>query len=427
MGMEITAIIPTFERPDTVRNLIKSIHKFYPLMKILVGDNSKEPVLWRDAVNILVPYDCGVSEARNRLLSRVETRYVLVLDDDFVLTAETKVEEFVRVLQHSDLDIIGGWLDQDPPNKKWFEYHGILSLKHGVLEYTKGSIYECEDYKQVDIIPQFFLGEIDRVKTVGWNSKYKQAEHTDFFLRAKTIGLKVGITDKVRIDHCRKGNKKYDSFRGRGYIFSEMFYKDWGIKKCILYGKEMRMSLPKKKENYYIHDSYATNPYIHFDDTRNEENYQREFYVQATETKPKSVFDVGCGSGFKLVKYFKKCFTVGSEVEPTLGFLKEKYPDRKWILSDFNIPPTQDFDLVLCLDVIEHLEKPEVLMEYLRKLKTHKIVISTPVRTKEEGSPINEYHIREWSIYEFHKFISDYLKIDSHTAEDNKQVVWCSK
>ena len=43
-----------------------------------------------------------------------------------------------------------------------------------------------------------------------------------------------------------------------------------------------------------------------------------------------TVYDIGCGSGFKLIKYLGHYETVGFDVEPTVSFLAgAEYPLRR--------------------------------------------------------------------------------------------------
>ena len=70
-------------------------------------------------------------------------------------------------------------------------------------------------------------------------------------------------------------------------------------------------------ENYFIHDGYRhrrENRY--FDDTRSTDESQREVYRFAREVFDQKrlvkVCDIGCGSAYKLVRYFEGCDIVGS-------------------------------------------------------------------------------------------------------------------
>ena len=65
---------------------------------------------------IALPFDSGLSAARNALLERVETEFVALLDDDFVFDARTDIGALLRVLRESPdrIDIAAGSLQLAP-------------------------------------------------------------------------------------------------------------------------------------------------------------------------------------------------------------------------------------------------------------------------------------------------------------------------
>lgn len=182
-------------------------------------------------------------------------------------------------------------------------------------------------------------------------------------------------------------------------------------------------------KTYCIRDGYIHATSIrHFDDRVNEDRWQDEVYKIAkrmlTERDLKSVLDIGTGSGFKLMKYFKDYKTTGMELEPCLSFLKDKYPDRVWLHSDFNTPQVYgDHDLIICSDVIEHLEDPDDLMNFLSSLNWKILVLSTPDREylgqlnseREKGPPWNPCHYREWTKDELIEYLSKHMNVIEST------------
>ena len=171
----------------------------------------------------------------------------------------------------------------------------------------------------------------------------------------------------------------------------------------------------KTKDRYCIKSLYLSRKSnVHFNDTENMDEHQDGIYQYAfdlfTEKKLSSVLDIGCGSGYKLMKYFHDYNTTGLELSPALEFLKQKYPERSWIQSDFNNIPDGIYDMVLSVDVIEHLQTPEQLLKFISEVKCEYIIISTPDRSKMKlaskiGPPVNKAHIREWSRKEFVSFL----------------------
>ncbi len=182
-------------------------------------------------------------------------------------------------------------------------------------------------------------------------------------------------------------------------------------------------------EHYFIKPDYiARTEYCHFDDTSCTDGYQNEVYLAAFQLAEmigaQSIGDVGCGSGFKLLKYFKERKTVGFEIEPTLSFLKERYPDREWMLSDFGQMVEEKLDVVICSDVIEHLTDPDQLLNWMGQLDFNYLVLSTPDRDQliyiqqdEQclvGPPLNPAHVREWSFAEFETYVGQFFDVQQH-------------
>lgn len=49
----------------------------------------------------------GWFAGRNLAVSQVTTKYLLWVDDDFIFTADTKLEKLVEVLEKTTLDLVG--------------------------------------------------------------------------------------------------------------------------------------------------------------------------------------------------------------------------------------------------------------------------------------------------------------------------------
>lgn len=184
---------------------------------------------------------------------------------------------------------------------------------------------------------------------------------------------------------------------------------------------------------YNIIDNYQINTDVghHIDNTYTDEG-QDEVYQYAkkiaTENGYKRIIDIGCGSGFKLMKYFSDLKTIGYEVEPAISFLRETYPDKVWRDSgesevSFNYKNKTKCDLIICSDVIEHILNPDDLLDFLKHFNSKAIIISTPCREvlcKSDrykdiyentfyGPPLNPCHVREWTSEEFINYLSNHF------------------
>lgn len=187
--------------------------------------------------------------------------------------------------------------------------------------------------------------------------------------------------------------------------------------------------------SYNIIDGYKINESVsHHIDIHYTDEGQDEVYLYAKEiaikNNYKNIIDIGCGSGFKLMKYFSDYNTIGYEVEPSITFLKSKYPDRVWVNSgeseiSFNYKDKYECDIIICADVIEHIQNPDNLLNYLKSFNTKLIIISTPCRDilcKSErfkniygnsyyGPPVNTSHVREWTYKELIEYLSKHFNI----------------
>ncbi len=194
----------------------------------------------------------------------------------------------------------------------------------------------------------------------------------------------------------------------------------------------------KTKDKYGIKVFYLPrSKYIHLDASSDNVAYQdrvyraiKEFFIQENLT---SLLDIGCGNGYKTMKYFGEHRTLGLEVPPALNYLQETYPGGKWQLSDFSTLPDGHYDMVMSVDVIEHLLDPNELMRFIAAIDCKYIALSTPDRSQlkrasHTGPPRNAHHIREWSREEFTEYVSRHLKvIKSGRGEPHEHYVICEK
>lgn len=187
--------------------------------------------------------------------------------------------------------------------------------------------------------------------------------------------------------------------------------------------------------NYFLPYGYESRDAVpHFDDTPFRDEFQDAVYRHGQyyliKMKLTRVLDIGCGSGFKLMKYFGGYNTeaVGVEVEPTLSWLRATYPHREW--SD-GIPYGR-WDLVMCSDVIEHVKDPDALLDSIADTDFKYLVISTPASDllghgTELGPPRNIHHAREWTQEGFKQYISSRFEVVEQVIFDSATQVIVAK
>lgn len=144
-------------------------------------------------------------------------------------------------------------------------------------------------------------------------------------------------------------------------------------------------------------------------------------YLDETGT----VLDVGFGLGYGLnILAIKASEVNGVDVDKQVydycqGTIVNRNPRLKilQIYDGYNLDfPDNSFDIITCVDVIEHVEDYHKLIDEMLRVSRKGVFISTPNRrpenTNPDGTPKNIWHLREWSFEEFDKIISKHGEIE---------------
>ena len=225
---DVTIIIKTFERPDCVAKSVKSIRKHYPTIRILVGDDSKTPTPIKDVEHVVLPFDTGAAAGRNRLVDRVETKYFITSDDDWVWKQEKIVERFLDIIENNDIDLLsGGWENGNDAIVSTLKLDGN-TLTCTSIDLDKEKLFQYCDYSY-----QFFIADTEKFRSIGgWDDDLKTAgEHLEVYLRAKGK-LKVAYTNHIKIYHADGGDANYKRYRTKRSYFG-MGMEKHGITKFV--------------------------------------------------------------------------------------------------------------------------------------------------------------------------------------------------
>lgn len=234
---KLTIIVVTFERPKSLDKLLRSIRRHRSACRVVVADNSKrlEPNLAAD-VYLKVPFDCGLSEARNRALARVETPYVCLMDDDFVLDPKAGLDKLYQAVVDGKADLAGGDF-RAPPGQKpgWQAWHGLFGVENKCFRLRRGCHRKEGDLHWVDIVHNYWVATTSSVKRVRWDNDLKLQEHLDFFYRYARRRFKCVYVRGCRILHELVRTKHYKKYRDRE--FRQIFLKKWGLTSIDYWGK----------------------------------------------------------------------------------------------------------------------------------------------------------------------------------------------
>ncbi|XP_061448091.1 beta-1,4 N-acetylgalactosaminyltransferase 2 [Rhineura floridana] len=198
----VTITTKTFLRYHKLRILIKSIRQYYPYMKVIVADDSEHPEMIQEAnvEQYIMPFAKGWFAGRNLAISQVTTKYYLWVDDDFLFTANTKIEKLVDVLENSNLDVVGGSVGGNDYKFKLIYEEGADS---GCLHLRYGFYHRLEGFPNCVVasgVVNFFLAHTEKSRRVGFDPKLQRVAHSEYFMDG--LGsLRVGSCNHVVVGH----------------------------------------------------------------------------------------------------------------------------------------------------------------------------------------------------------------------------------
>jgi hypothetical protein len=265
----VTFGVTAFERPRHLERLVASIRRFYPAARVIVADNGRQKAVLNEAaagghVEVLdLPYDCGLSAARHALVQRLTTPYFLLLEEDFVFTAETTIEPLVDILDHDgQLGAVGGSVRV---NGAVHDYAIDLSVFRGTLEGAAargplrfspgGTPYRlCDQHNNFGLWRREMLLEPDH----SWLGLPKVGEHAAYFWRIKLAGRwRVAHAPTVIVGHDLSGrDSNYQQHRARAGTLQKAWLAAQGIpggyKQDPSLAVSSRLARPPERPNLLI-------------------------------------------------------------------------------------------------------------------------------------------------------------------------------
>lgn len=160
--------------------------------------------------------------------------------------------------------------------------------------------------------------------------------------------------------------------------------------------------------------------------------FETSLYDLVALASPSSIHEVGCGEGYWVLQWANKgvsargCDFSNQVIELARENSAEQglSPELFEVRSVYDLEaPRDSADLIVCCEVLEHLEEPELALEALQRVVTKHLVISVPreplwcalnfVRGKYVFRGGNTPgHIQHWSKGAFVRLISRYFEVD---------------
>ena len=158
-------------------------------------------------------------------------------------------------------------------------------------------------------------------------------------------------------------------------------------------------------------------------------NFYRKVINLCESSFPERILEAGCGEGFssyQVISGLKKSAFFGLDLEYKALFQATGRCQSKNFINGtiYSLPFNQNiFDLVICLEVLEHLENPETALEELCRISKKWLILSVPnepyfcianfLRGKNLKSFGNDpEHINNWTKNSFLKLVQNFCYIN---------------
>ena len=212
-AMKYSFIIPVFNRPDEVDELLNSLttQTLRDFEVIVVEDGSSVPckdVTEKYADKLLIHYyykdNSGPGQTRNYGVERASGEYMLILDSDCILP-DTYLEEVERELQHKEADAFGG---PDRAHESFTDVQKAINYAMTSF-FTTGGIRGGKKKMDKFYPRSFNMGVKKSVyQALGGFSKMRFGEDIDFSIRIIKGGYACRLFPEAWVWHKRRTDLK---------------------------------------------------------------------------------------------------------------------------------------------------------------------------------------------------------------------------
>ena len=290
---ELTIAFTTIDRDESCKHAVTYLRSVFPESTLLVVEQnnpSYEMKRFYRENGVTVCYvgvDAGLSSARNKIMELVQTKYVLLCDDDIYRLDSGEVFKSLDFMERrGDVLAVGGRaskieLHDDQSIERVnpdFDYKMIPSLERGYLVLQSVHMFDLQKYTRIedgfyesDVVENFVLFDVPKLKrvNVGWDENIKiKNEHLDFYLSLKTcedasdckvvynpfmIAAEIdGLGDNGPIDYKVKRTRN---------DFTAIYCNKWGLEREFHVGKWINVfdgyryrTIPWSERNKYANE-----------------------------------------------------------------------------------------------------------------------------------------------------------------------------
>jgi len=420
-------IVKTFLRPQALLRSLRSILEYYPSAHVTIADDgnlreSSDPDsrACRDLIDrndrfVLhsLAYAAGVTAGRNLLVDKTHRPFLLLLDDDFCFTAETRIERFWERLK-SDPEVglvAGACIDVVENERRPRNSGGTLEIQGDTLVIdTAGWRNRAAGLR--DYVPQFALIRREVFDDVHWEGGIG-GEHYDFCLQLQKSRWKVAHDVSVLVGHYHftpalpgYAERRFDCAAAQQWLL-----RKWNLQRIVQDGKTIierddfvdtgdasahqhngqplsaieRVKLSADAPAFAVNgagdsrrNGHAPAPLSMRMLPNKDASYfehARPEVVALIPPTARRVLDLGCGTGRlgALLKERQPAEVVGVELQPDAAADARERLNQ--VLQQSAEDPALEFpdgrfDCIVCADILEHLREPEQVLAKSRRWLT---------------------------------------------------------
>lgn len=428
--------IPTYNSARTLRETLQSIKdQSYKHIEIIVADGHSRDtsVAIAKSFGAMVLYEERLADARYACFTHSRGKYILILDSDQVLHPEV-ISRCVKLCEdgrHGAVTI----------SERSIISTGSLVEK--LMAYDKWVVDQNRDADAVfgTALPRFFKREI--LSSIRWPRNLIVFDHTYIYMELIRRGVKVAYLDDAFISHhevtdwasfvrkfYRYGSGYVEALRGqpgpiaahslprRSYFTKAAFTKPhYFLGLLLLYAVKVAAAgvgvassmLGELRKTLVTMGDWAYYSAL-------------DRYLRDAE----SVLDVGCGSSSPIAKVPKHFYAVGVDAfGPSIEKSKQQGIHDAYkkadVLAVDKLFKKKQFDAVIALDLIEHLEKKQgfELIKKMSSLAKKKIIIMTPNGFYKQ----DPYDGNKWQVHHSGWSVDDFVKL-GFTVRGIRGVKW---
>lgn len=217
---QVTIGVTVFDRPNHLHTFLQTVRKFYPDVTVRIADNGTFPVpaaVFDHLPNVIyhrLDADCGLSACRNFLLDACTTEYLLICEEDFEFTENTRIGSLLSVLEEDpEIALVGAPLVNETGERQEFSksfdyFRGRLTTvdNRNAFKVTKDLV----PFRYADMVFNFFLCRKEAFPEIRWDSSLKLAEHLDHMFRIyQQRRWRIAHAPTVSAIHNRSGRSDH--------------------------------------------------------------------------------------------------------------------------------------------------------------------------------------------------------------------------